>query len=226
MTPRRRRRSSSPWTGYYRWTARRPPREHLLRTLDHIDWEGGRPPRGTAIELGFGAGTDTLELLRRGWRVLAIDGERAAAAFLDRRVPAEHRRRLTIVVGPMETIALPPADLIYASFSLPFCPPDGFRRVWAAIRASLKPGGHFAGQLFGDRDEWRPRQPTMTFHSLSEVRRLARGFSLELLRETTEAGMSYHGPKRWHYFDVILEKPRSARRRSGRRRRARASPSA
>jgi tellurite methyltransferase len=196
------------WSAYYRWTAGRPPRELLLRTLEHVDWEGKSRRRRAAIDLGFGAGTDTLELLRRGWLVLAVDGEKAAAAFLARRVPARLRPSLTTLVAPMEGLKLPPADLIYASFSLPFCSPDKFPDLWSSIRRSLRPGGHFAGQLFGDRDEWNG-QRAMTFSTLREVRSLTRGYRVELLRETDERGQSFEGPKHWHFFDLILEKPRT-----------------
>ena len=151
------------WKEYYRWTTGRPPRELLLRILDHIDWEGRSRRRRRAIDLGFGSGTDTLELLRRGWIVLAIDGEKDAADFLARRVPPRLRPSLTSLVAPMEGVELPPADLIYASFSLPFCSPDRFPALWRGIRRALRPGGHFAGQLFGDRDEWHG-QRSLTFH--------------------------------------------------------------
>ncbi|MGA7923902.1 MAG: class I SAM-dependent methyltransferase [Thermoplasmata archaeon] len=198
--------STPRWAAYYRWTASRPPRELLLRTLTHIDWEGRTRRRRRAIDLGFGAGTDTLELLRRGWIVLAIDGQRTAANLLARRVPARLRPQLTSLVAPMEGIELPAADLIYASYSLPFCPPDSFSDLWRTIGHALRPGGHFAGQLFGDRDEWYGHRP-MTFHNIREVQRLTRGFKVELLRETVEEGQSFEGPKHWHFFDVILEKP-------------------
>lgn len=180
--------------------------------LNHIDWEG-RPRQGrTAIDLGCGAGNDTLELLRRGWNVLSIDGEEASARFLARRVPARHRSSLVSIVAPMEEVELPPADLVYASFSLPFCPPGRFTGLWANIRRAVRPGGHFAGQFFGDRDAWSGN-PNLTFHSQEEVRRRARGFQLELLRETLEDGMSFSGPKQWHFFDVILGQPPRHRHR-------------
>lgn len=205
MTTASARRMAKRWTAYYRWTAKRPPRELLVRTLDHLSWEGG-PPRGrSAVELGFGAGTDTLELLRRGWNVLAVDGQEAAASFLARRVPARHRKRLTILVAPLEGLELPATDLVYASFSLPFCPPDRFPALWSSIRRAIRPGGHFAGQLFGDRDEWNGQRP-MTFHSSREARALARGYRVELFRETVEDGRSFDGPKHWHFFDLVLEK--------------------
>jgi tellurite methyltransferase len=196
------------WAGYYRWTAARPPRELLLRALDHVDWEGKPRRKRTAVDLGFGAGTDTLELLRRGWRVVAIDQEPAALEFLARRVPRAQRKSLTIQRSSMEELSLPSADLVYAAFSLPFCRASAFPRLWTTIRRALRPGGHFAGQLFGDRDEWAGRRP-MTFQTLRQVRALTRGYRVEMLRETEEEGQAFEGPKHWHYFDLILEKRRA-----------------
>ena len=202
--------SSSPQQclGFYRYSSAPSPHDFLLRTLNHLDWEK-RSKRGLrAIELGFGAGNDTLELLRRGWRVLAIDQQATAARFLARRVRPRHREALTTLVAPMEGLELPRADLIYASFSLPFCAPEAFPALWANIRAAVRPGGHFAGQLFGEGDSWRGHR-NLSFHSEADVRRLARGFRLEMIRETHEEGMSFTGRKHWNYFDLILEKPRT-----------------
>jgi tellurite methyltransferase len=199
--------NSRSWKGYYRKTASRPPRELLLRTLDHIEWERRSRRRRAAIDLGFGAGTDTLELLRRKWLVLAIDQQQDAIRMLSRRIPPRLRGSLTMLVASMEGLDLPPADLIYASYSLPFCTPHRFPALWASIRSALRPGGHFAGQLFGDKDEWRGER-SMTFVTSLDLRSLCRGYRVELLRETQEEGQSYEGPKHWHVFDFILEKPR------------------
>jgi tellurite methyltransferase len=190
---------------YYRWTADRPPRELLLRTLDHVEWEGKSRRQRVAIDLGCGAGTDSLELLRRGWRVVAIDQQPAALRFLSRRTPPRLRSALTLQNLAMEGLTLPKADLVYASFSLPFCDPEQFRPLWDAIRGALVPGGHFSGQLFGVRDEWAGKRP-MSFHSLRQVRQLTKGYRTELLRESEEAGRSFEGPKHWHFFDLILER--------------------
>jgi len=200
---------------YYRYTAKRPPREHLLTTLNHIDWERKSRRGLSAIDLGFGAGTDTLELLRRGWRVLAIDGQEDAVKLLARRVPPSYRGSLTILVAPMEEVVLPPADLVYASYSLPFCPPDRFPHLWRRIRNAVRPGGHFAGQLFGIHDSWRG-ESSLSFHTRDQVLRLARGFRLEMLRETEEDGMAFSGPKHWHFYDVILERNPSGTESSSR----------
>ena len=156
-----------------------------------------------------------MELLRRGWRVLAIDREAAAAEFLQGRVPTHLRSRLTTLVAPMEGLELPPADFVHASFSLPFCSPDLFPELWSTIRTAVRPGGHFAGQLFGDQDAWRGDRP-MSFHSRRDIAVLTRGWKVEMLRETLEEGRRFAGgrrwsPKHWHFFDLILEKPRTRR---------------
>ncbi len=195
--------SAKVWNAYYRYTARQPPRELLIQTLNHLEWEK-RSGRGmTAVELGFGAGTDALELLKRGWQVVGIERHEGAAKFLGRRVPARRSSALTTVVAPMEGLKVPATDLVYASFSLPFCSPTAFPALWSSIRKALRPGGHFAGQLFGDRDSWCGKRD-MTFHTRRQVLDLARGLKVEMIREVEEEGMSFSGPKHWHYFDLIL----------------------
>ncbi len=57
-----------PWTRYYR-RAGFDARPTLL------DAVGRFSTPGVAVDLGAGTGRDTLELLRRGWRVVSIDGE-------------------------------------------------------------------------------------------------------------------------------------------------------
>ncbi len=105
----------------------------------------------------------------------------------------------------MEGLSLPKADLIYASFSLPFCSSEAFPGLWANIHQALYSRGHFAGQLFGDRDAWVRKRP-MIFHTIRQVRTLTRGYRADLFRETEEEGQSFSGAKHWHYFDLILEK--------------------
>src|SRR6185312_10891899 len=70
---------NSNWREYYERTAGQPPRQTLLAALDRCSAAAqGR----SAVDLGCGDGRDTIELLRRGWRVLAIDAEPAAIALL------------------------------------------------------------------------------------------------------------------------------------------------
>ena len=93
-----------------------------------------------------------MELLRRGWHVVAIDGEPEAIARLRARV-GDQGHRLVTTVARFEEARWPEAALVNSSFALPFCPPESFDDVWSRIRASLVPGARFSGQLFGDRLE-------------------------------------------------------------------------
>jgi tellurite methyltransferase len=182
----------------------------LLAALARFEQEDGEP--GLAVDLGCGTGRDTAELLRRGWRVVAIDSEEEAIERL--RAWIDSDERLTAVVSSIERGAWPRARLVNASFALPFVPPDAFPDVWERIRRSLEPGGRFSGQLFGDRDDWAAgrglacHKGEITFHTRAQVDELVRPFSIERLDEVEEDGETAIGEaKHWHLFNVVVRKP-------------------
>jgi trans-aconitate methyltransferase len=81
------------WLAYYQAVAGRPPRNTLLTALNYFEAEAPVDSPRVAVDLGCGDGRDTVELLRRGWQVLAIDGEAQAIARLLER-PDMNRDRL------------------------------------------------------------------------------------------------------------------------------------
>ena len=89
-----------------------------------------------------------------------------------------------MVCASFADVGLPPAHLIHAGFSLPFCPPRQFPAVWKQIRRALVPGAIFAGQLFGTHDSWAS-DPGMTFQDRSEVISLLDGLEILELHETS-----------------------------------------
>jgi tellurite methyltransferase len=189
--------SPGDWVGYYDEQADREPRDLLLEVLAAFDRE---ERIGMAVDLGAGQGFETAEMLRRGWDVLAIDAEQEGIRRLRRRIPDEHADRLRTLVRPMQDAAIPPADLVHASFSLPFCPPAAFPGLWGRIRSSLRPGGRFAGQLFGDRDTWASTEPNMTFFDETAARALFDGLEVESFVEVEEEDEDLE--KHWHVFHV------------------------
>ena len=191
------------WTRYYDAT-RDEPRETLLFALEKFEAEDRS---GLAVDLGCGTGRDTAELLRRGWSVLAIDGEEEAIARLRRRAFTDDQRvRLGTQIAPFEDAVWPPADLINASWSLPFCPPDRFDQLWAKLSSSLCPGGRFSGQLFGDGDEWAGN-PDLTFLTRAQAEALLGAFDAERFDEVEEDSTTAVGdPKHWHVFHVVARK--------------------
>jgi SAM-dependent methyltransferase len=191
------------WAQYYAATADRPPRRTLLEALARF--APAAAPR-FAVDLGCGDGRDTIELLRRGWSVLAIDAEPAAIERLQSRPDLPVGGRLTCLCRRFEDAAWPEVDLVNASFSLPLCPPDRFPGLWRRIVASLKPGGRFSGQLYGDRDGWSGR-PGMTFLDRAATERLLGGLKAELLDEEETDSITPRGkPKHWHIFHVVAQR--------------------
>ena len=184
------------WSRYFR-QASMEARETLVAAADAF------PAPGQAVDLGAGTGRDTLELLRRGWRVVAVDMEREA---IDRigELAGGDRDRLDGRVGRYEEVEWPKSDLVNASFSLPFCPPEAFPGVWAKIVASIRPGGRFAGQFFGPNDDWA-RTGLITW-TRAEVEGLLAGFEVEMLDEHDREGWVFKRPKHWHVFHVVARK--------------------
>jgi tellurite methyltransferase len=194
------------WTGYYKKTGSRPPRPTLLLALDKFDDEGAAMSR-LAVDLGAGGGRDVIEMLRRGWRVIAIDAEPDAGAAIRARNDLPSGAELETRVGRFEDADWPVCDLVNSSFALPLCPPESFPGVWAKIMHSLKPGGRFSGQLYGDRDSWVGREG-MTFHTRAEARALLAGLETEMFEEEEDDSTTPRGEtKHWHVFHIVARKP-------------------
>lgn len=195
----------SEWTAYYE-AAGDEPRSTLLEALRRFDEEERR--ERFAVDLGCGSGRDTLELLRRGWSVLAIDGTAEAIERLGARpgLDASERQRLETRVARFGDAEWPAADLVNSSFALPFCPPEAFPALWRRIEGSLRAGGRFSGHLFGDRDGWSG-EDELTFQTRGEVEDLLAGFEVERLEEVEEDGSTATGkPKHWHLFHVVARR--------------------
>ncbi|MSO76376.1 MAG: methyltransferase domain-containing protein [Alphaproteobacteria bacterium] len=204
MTDRTADRPAPEWAAYYAKTAGRPPRATLLAALDRFEKEGRT---GFAVDLACGTGRDTIELMRRGWPTLAIDAEPAAIATLRARPDLPPGARLDVRLGRFEDADWPECDLVNASFALPICPPERFAALWQRIAASLKPGGRFSGQLYGDRDSWRGR-PGMTHHTRSQAEALLAGLDVEMFGEEEENSVTPRGEaKHWHIFHIVAKKP-------------------
>jgi trans-aconitate methyltransferase len=199
---------SADWEGYYTAIEGRAARPLLLETLALMSASKPDGLGRVAIDLGCGDGTETRELLARGWRVVAIDKTAAAIERVRASVPTEDRARLTAIAAAFTEVELPPADLIYAGLSLPFCDPDSFGELWPRIGAAIREDGWFAGHFFGPRDSWAGRVD-MTFLSREQVFALLTGFRVEGYREQDEDGDSFAGRKHWHVFNVIAHKVRS-----------------
>lgn len=210
----------SVWTRFYD-AVDDEPSETLLIALSR--WEqsvgiGHGVP--FAVDLGCGSGADTMALLARGWRVLAIDADSEGIGRLSRSVAArgDVDHRLETQIAPFEDATWPRAQLVNASYALPFCQRASFADVWERIVHSLGAGGRFCGQFFGDRDEWASHSgesgrrwgspPASSFHTRDEVLELLGELEVEYFDEVDEDGATAVGdPKHWHVFHVVARRP-------------------
>jgi len=134
--------------------------------------------------------------------VIAVDAEPDARRILELRTPDTQRDRLEIVIGQFHTVVLPPSDLVFAQFSLPFAGDDHAASVRNALSA-VALGGAFVGQLFGEHDEWA-LDPNVASVDREWIEHAFRAFS-----ELDIDERRYEGPygtekasKQWHFFHI------------------------
>lgn len=194
---------SSGWAAYYEKLRERPPRRTLLAALDRF---GTPPGEALAVDLGCGDGRDVIEMLRRGWRVVAVDAEPEALRQLQAR-PLPAGSDVTPIVARFEDVPLPIGlSLVNSSFAMPLCQPLAFQQVWERIREALPPGGRFSGQWYGPRDSWNDRDG-MTFVSRDDALGLLAGLELEMFEEEEADGVTPRGnAKHWHIFHIVARK--------------------
>lgn len=70
------------WGEYYNAVSNQKPRELLTIALGLFEKDKTYTNNYHAIDLGCGSGPNTVELLKRGWRVLAIDNQKTALEYI------------------------------------------------------------------------------------------------------------------------------------------------
>jgi SAM-dependent methyltransferase len=195
--------STLEWSDFLEATADRDHGPLLSAAWDFIGEDGtGR----TVIDFGCGGGADTRWFLDRGWTVHAVDAAPEARQLLLDRVAASHLPRLTIDIGLFHEVELPPADLVYASFSLPFAGPD-LDAALANGLGAVTPGGAFYGNLFGHRDTWAS-DPLVASVDRAYIDRAFSDFSEVRVDETEQQGpFGMEGDlKNWHFYVVAAKR--------------------
>jgi SAM-dependent methyltransferase len=189
---------SSSWEKFYEITRTSPPWPRLQRAVALVEH------KGDALDLGAGAGRDTVYLLQEGFHVTAVDRERSSIAILE----ALPQQNLKLVQSAFVDFPFETYDIINAQYALPFNPPETFNQLWAKIKQALRPRGIFTGQFFGIHDEWNKPDVPMTFHSKEQVEELLSDLEIVELREEDSDGTTADKtPKHWHVFHIIARKP-------------------
>jgi tellurite methyltransferase len=183
------------WNDYLQQTKLSKPRPLLVKALGYVH------KKEQALDLGAGAMNDAHFLVSEGFHVVAIDSNPMVA---------EHVKdeNIEVIISEFDAYAFPEEifDLVSAEYALPFNASDTFNEMFLNLGKSLKIGGIFAGQFFGNEDEWKDDEK-MTFHTKAEVDTLLTGFTVHVCNEVKEVRKTAAGDdKFWHVFNVIAEK--------------------
>ncbi|MBT3240465.1 MAG: class I SAM-dependent methyltransferase [Chloroflexi bacterium] len=196
------------WSEYYQLMCGQPPHSTLLKALALFEADGIQKTKYRAVDLGCGSGNDSLELLRLGWEVVAMDREAEALGWLKAGIAPEQNKRLETIQVDFEDIQIPKVDLVNAGYSLPFCPPKIFSDLWNKICNSLEQGGRFSGHFFGIHDGYA-EIPEISIQTQDAIADLFKNYDVEYLDERDQLGATIGGiQKHWHIFSLVAKKNR------------------
>ncbi len=155
-----------------------------------------------AVDLGCGAGNETVYMLKKGVKVTAIDRQLNREYILDR-INEEQKKNVSFIESDFINVEIPSTQLVAAFFSIPFCEPDYFDTLWKKIYDAIEPNGYFVGQLFGDRDGWKDKVDINTFEiekakEYLEIYDVLYFKEIEYVRERDN--------KKWHFYNIIAQK--------------------
>lgn len=186
------------WARYAEGTAGREPMKFFdiaVATTAGDDGQGR-----LALDLGCGAGNETLAFLEHDWRVHAVDAEPRAVEILNSRVTEEQRERLETTVGRFSEVELPEADLVFASLSLPFTG-DEFEESLRRAVTWVRPGGWLVAVFLGPDDSWAG-EDDVTVVDREQLETALGDLDEVIIEEEQFDGPSGSGPKHWHWFIV------------------------
>lgn len=193
------------WSDHYQRTRGNGPHRTLITALSLFNNEN---KSGLAVDLGCGDGRDSLELLKQGWSVIAIDREAAALEVLKEQLgdSEEAQDRLVCVQDSFETVEIPVCKLVNSSIALPFCELNHFPKLWKKIESSLESGGRFAGHFLGINDDW-VQSGTLIYHHPELLQGMFSKFRIDWFDEVERDYPTAAGDmKHWHLFSVVATK--------------------
>lgn len=192
------------WSDFHRRSLLRPVRELLRRTVGCFELEEQEP--GVAVDLGCGAGAETIELLRRGWQVHAVDSDSGGIRLLEGSIPESSRALLKTHVANFDKFDFPCCDLIWAGYSWPYCAAEFWPDLLKRMVEALRPNGRLAGDHFGEKHAWAG-EPSIHTVAEAELREQLKHLVVEAFDIEDGFRPSAGGLTRWHAFGVAARKP-------------------
>jgi len=191
------------WLGYYSSTKNQPPRHLLTKALDLFF----KNKTGIALDLGAGAGRDTIYLLKQGWSVWAVDREETAIKTILRETPLNLQEKLTCYNTDFLDMELDfRFDLCSAQLSLMFLPPSQIQSVIDKIYTKVKVNGVFVASFLGYQDDL-VKNKNIPGSDLEKLRQYFSKFQvIELEEEIKNSQNSLSAHNQSHFLKIIARK--------------------
>ena len=187
---------------YYKKTENSKPNFLIKKLINNVEIK-----QKNAVELGCGAGRDTLYLIKNGFKVLAIDKE-DTSKIISKKLNSEELKRFRFKCQAFEDVEIKENNLLVANFSIPFCNKYYFKSFWNRIDRSILKNGYFVGNFFGLNDSWAKIKKDMVFLTKEEVLNLFKNnFNIFFFKEVEKDEKTVLGVmKHWHIYNVIAKK--------------------
>lgn len=189
------------WAALNVHAAGRPARRLVAKAIAAA---GGDRQPGVVLDLGAGAGADSLQFARRGWTVHAYDTDDTLAARL-----VENERMTGSVEFHHTDIAavdaFPAAQIVYSTYTLGLLGLTALEETWAKLVAALPRGGVMAVDMFGVNDTWADR-PDIATLPLEQIDAMFRGFHIIDRTVRDEDGRFLADKKHWHVITTLARK--------------------
>lgn len=195
------------WDTYFKRKLYDPPAGFVSESLKFIPGNGHGK---VAYDLGSGIGHESMLLLKRGFQVIAVDYQASSFDYMELQNGFErYKSNLTPVITTFEKLnftTLPAADIVVASFSLPFLDKKDFNQVWRNVVNNIKPGGYFIGNFFHPEFTFFDKKfhPHMTFHTKEQALGLFSQFEVIFFKEVQVASLKPGTIE--HYFVIFAKK--------------------
>lgn len=187
---------------YYKKTENSKPNFLIKKLINNVEIK-----QKNAVDLGCGAGRDTLYLIKNGFKVLAID-KGDASKIISKKLNSEELKRFRFKCQAFEDVEIKENNLLVANFSIPFCNRNYFKSFWKKIDNSILENGYFVGNFFGLNDSWAKTKKDMVFLTKEEVLDLFKNnFEIIFFKEVEKDEKTVLGVmKHWHIYNVIAKK--------------------